>query len=245
MVLLLYIIYFVYTHNYEIFFSEFALGKFIDTLQFIGPVTAHFTLLTVCLLTRNLQKLFWDEIFETVYILYKSHPDIVISCIDRMKKKTFRQWFLIFCIAFCFELKIMIHIRSERSWSLLWYSTIFSYIMNRMGILYYILFVNAIELCLLIINEIIRVDFSQIKICHRALFETHRANDCLNRIFGLFLLIYQIQLFLCVTIDSFWICIGILYQAHTYLTDSMLCPIPHIITLCNLFKSCNDLHRQV
>lgn len=245
LVFLLNIIHFVYIHKNEIFFSEFALGQFIDALQFIGPVSTHITLLIVCLTTRNRQKLLWDEIIAAVDILYKSNPEIVRTCIALMKKKILREWFCLFCVAFGCETKIMIHIRFERSWSLLWYTTIFSFVMIRMGILYYIIFVNAIEMCLIMVNEIIRKDFKQIRNYRQALILTHRANKHLNGIFGLFLLIYQIQLFFSLTIDLFWICIGIVYNSHTYFSDSLLCPIPPIIALCILYKSCNNLHRQV
>lgn len=245
-IILLYIIYFVYVNQDNIFFTHYAVGRFIDYLQFITPVSAHITLLIVLFVKRTHLVNIWNELYEIIEILYDLNSHLVNKHILLLRKKIFLKWIFSIGIACCVEIKIMIHIRPEKEWSLHWYMKIFSCIMERMGVIYYIIFVGFIEMGLTIINEEMKtISFNNLKIIRKTICSLCKVNDSLDNVFQFFLLMYSIELFISLTTDLYWISIGIVYRKHPFLQDSIMCPVPTLISLSILFSSCVNLQNQV
>lgn len=215
-------IYVIYLYEDHIFYSENAIGKFTDIIELSAPIFAHMIANFETLFTRKHQKRIWENILQTEKILTKSFKK------NSNQKKNYAFKFLILnLLSILSEVFILIIIGEDVQWSRLWYARLFSNNVGRIVILQAIFYIDFIRNQISIINfkleeiskirNLIYTDkiifnekntislYNKLKVLKKLQSRMWYTTQSLNSRFGWSILAAVINLFICLTVDFYWI----------------------------------------
>lgn len=209
------IIYVIYTYEHIIFYPTDIIGKFTDIIQLVFPILTHVTAIFETLATRKEQMKIWIRIIKGNLILkeFKSY-------LNKKEETTYiKKFILLNLICFSTECAIitLATLSHDYGWRNHWFTRIFSNIVGRLLNLHYILYIDLICSRIRVINDELKeithsinrsednkLTYSKIRKIKKLHSNFWDISQSVNSRFGFSLLVSITNYFICLTVDSYW-----------------------------------------
>jgi len=211
----------VYFYYNTIVYAADAMAQFSDIIQILAPITTHFIMIVSGIICRERDIKIWNDISKIDNILHKYYDLEEES--RSLIRDYLRQFILLHAIGLLPELYIIVSLNREigNQWVLTFYIRLFSFVSVRMGIMYYMLYIKYLESRHKIVGELfilydkepevqkftknINPIYEFIKEMKFVTVILSRITDNINGRFGISLIALMINLFICITVDLYWV----------------------------------------
>lgn len=235
----------IYIHQNETFHNGSNIGRILDIVQVILPISAHMLLIIETIFNWNIQ----FEMWECIKSVEKRTKLIGVD------KRNFLKTYLIEISVLTFvgmvtEVVIVVLISDDGSFVRSWYFRLWSLYMLRFGLMQLIFYVNWIGCQLDVISEgVLNIEHDKCDVKLKELKSLYSDiwlfSVQLNKRFSWTILVLMIHLFITIIISFYWIVARLYFHVYSALLASSLICISPITNLLVLLYSCQQCVAQV
>ncbi|XP_053667256.1 uncharacterized protein LOC128716362 [Anopheles marshallii] len=236
-----------------VFFLSDATGTFADAIQFVIPLTVPLVSLLLSLSKRSTQKRI-AALMDRIDQLCEVHGTTP-GCLERfnyqLTQDILTNMFVYNVIPAVSEFFIISRIAGNPVWYRNWYMKVWFFILIRLGDSFFLLHVLYLRNRYRFLHNALQLTVST-KVRDIAADATHRRLLCLKEIqnllkdltgevsdrFGWQLFGVITMLFICTTIDGYWMYASLHHDANLYKVESFLCGISPLLMFFALFTTC-------
>lgn len=236
----------IYVHQNDTFHNTSKIGRILDIVQVISPITAHIVFILETTFNWNTQ----FEMWECIKTVEKRTKLIGI------KKRSFLKSFLIEISTMAFigmvtEAVILASIINDDSFARSWYLRLWSLYMIRFAMMQLIFYVEWIGCHINVIREGLHNAMND-KFEVNLLYELKNLHsdiwwfsDRFNKRFSWSILVLMIHLFITIIISFYWVVARLYFHVYSALLASSFICISPITNLLVLLYSCQRCDTQV
>nr|XP_049464265.1 uncharacterized protein LOC125907231 [Anopheles coluzzii] len=236
-----------------VFFLSDATGTFADAIQFVIPLAVPLVTLTLSLLKSSTQKriaLLMDQIDGSI----EAHG-AAPGCLERFNHQLaddiFSTMFVFNVIPAMSEFFIISRISGNPVWHRNWLLKVWFFILIRLGDSFFLVHVLYLRNRYRVLNNELQQTASTAgraispEAIHRRLVHLKAMQNLLKDLtgevsdrFGWQLFAVITMLFICTTIDGYWMYASLHYDGNLYKVESFLCGISPVLMFFVLFNTC-------
>lgn len=239
----------IYIRHNDTFHDGSTIGKILDIIQVIGPISAHIVMLIETNLNRNAQISMWKVIFS---IEKKAK-------FSAEEKHSFLKLFIIEAIIIVFmcnvtEAYILSTITENERFARSWYFRLFSLHMLRIGVIQIVFYMEFIRCHIKMINNELRKmipDGDEIDSCKtitnlkQMYMDIYLLSIYLNKRFSWSILALMIHFFLALIISFYWIVANLYFGVLRFFVASSIICVSPMTSLLVIVYACENSMREV
>lgn len=236
----------IYVHQHDTFHNGSNIGKILDIIQVILPITVHILLIVETMVNWNIQCEMWECIQNV-----EKRTELIGIKTDNLLKTYLIEISTLAFIGMVTEAVIIASILDDDSFSRSWFLRLWSLYMIRFGLMQLIFYVDWIKRQLSVIMEGLQrgirhnncdVKLNELKNLYSDIW---LFSVLFNRRFSWSILLLMIHLFITIIISFYWIVARLYFHVYSALLASSFICISPITNLLVLLYSCQQCVTQV
>lgn len=249
---------------YKLFFGTDSMGMLTDAIQFEIPTVLPLVVIILSIHFRKLQRKILvtmdeiDDIFESL-----TSTDHLNSQNELFQSSFYKNFYLMNITCIAVEIFIISRITKNVIWYRNWLIKFPMFVLQRFNDSFFILHANYLQNRFSFLHDTMSDCFSEKfnKIVFKETITSLSVNRLdklkdvhnllmmltldINRRFGYHLLLCTTGLFICMTIDGYWIFASLNLAGNHFSVESFMCVLPPVINFCVLFFACDSCESEV